>query len=43
VPRLLDVQWLTPHLESLGADEIPRHEYLELLDIALDQPAPPWT
>ena len=42
VPRLLDVQWLTPHLESLGAVEIPRHEYLELLEVALDLPAPTW-
>jgi leucyl/phenylalanyl-tRNA--protein transferase len=25
--RLLDVQWLTPHLASLGAVEIPRGEY----------------
>ncbi len=28
---LLDVQWLTPHLESLGAVEIPRSEYLQRL------------
>ena len=28
---LLDVQWLTPHLESLGAVEVPRSEYLERL------------
>ena len=28
---LLDVQWLTPHLASLGAVEIPRARYLELL------------
>jgi len=32
---LLDVQWLTPHLASLGAIEIPRHEYLERLDASL--------
>jgi leucyl/phenylalanyl-tRNA--protein transferase len=25
---LIDVQWLTPHLASLGAIEIPREEYL---------------
>lgn len=42
VPRLLDVQWLTPHLESLGAVEIPRHDYLELLEEALDLPSPRW-
>lgn len=28
---LLDVQWLTPHLESVGAVEIPRREYLRRL------------
>jgi leucyl/phenylalanyl-tRNA--protein transferase len=28
---LLDVQWLTPHLESLGAIEIARDEYLQRL------------
>ena len=33
---LLDVQWLTPHLASLGAVEIPRAEYLVRLDGALD-------
>jgi leucyl/phenylalanyl-tRNA---protein transferase len=29
--RLLDVQWATPHLRTLGAIEIPRDRYLELL------------
>ena len=29
--RLLEVQWLTPHLESFGAIEIPRADYLKLL------------
>jgi leucyl/phenylalanyl-tRNA---protein transferase len=28
---LLDVQWLTPHLASLGAVEVPRAEYLRRL------------
>jgi leucyl/phenylalanyl-tRNA---protein transferase len=28
---LLDVQWVTPHLEQFGAIEVPRHRYLELL------------
>ncbi|MCB0967198.1 MAG: leucyl/phenylalanyl-tRNA--protein transferase [Ilumatobacter sp.] len=28
---LLDVQWTTPHLTSLGAVDVPRAEYLELL------------
>ena len=32
---LLDVQWMTPHLRSLGAIEIPRREYLEHLDSAI--------
>ena len=30
--RLLDVQWVTPHLEQFGAVEIPRARYLALLD-----------
>ncbi len=33
--RLLDVQWLTPHLASLGAVAISRREYLERLAGAL--------
>lgn len=37
---LLDVQWLTPHLESLGAVEIPRAEYLRRLAAAVDRPLP---
>ena len=37
---LLDVQWLTPHLASLGAVEIPREEYLRRLAAALGAPAP---
>jgi leucyl/phenylalanyl-tRNA--protein transferase len=32
---LLDVQWVTPHLEQFGAIEIPRSDYLELLQQAL--------
>jgi leucyl/phenylalanyl-tRNA---protein transferase len=42
VRRLLDVQWLTPHLESLGAVAIPREDYLRRLREALDQPPPDW-
>jgi leucyl/phenylalanyl-tRNA--protein transferase len=38
--RLLDVQWVTPHLESLGAIEISRVRYLQLLDDALGLPLP---
>ncbi|MBB1572140.1 MAG: leucyl/phenylalanyl-tRNA--protein transferase [Propionibacterium sp.] len=33
---LLDVQWLTPHLASLGVVELPRRDYLAQLDLALD-------
>jgi leucyl/phenylalanyl-tRNA--protein transferase len=33
--RLLDVQWLTPHLAQFGAVEIPRAVYLEQLAAAL--------
>lgn len=32
---LLDVQWVTPHLERFGAVEIPRREYLRRLERAL--------
>jgi leucyl/phenylalanyl-tRNA--protein transferase len=35
---LLDVQWLTPHLESLGAIEVPRARYLELVAGAILEP-----
>jgi leucyl/phenylalanyl-tRNA--protein transferase len=40
VPRLLDVQWVTDHLASLGAVEISRPEYRRQLAAALLQPAP---
>ena len=33
--RLLDVQWPTPHLASLGAVELPRATYLQALADAL--------
>jgi leucyl/phenylalanyl-tRNA--protein transferase len=32
---LLDIQWVTPHLEQFGAVEVPRSEYLRLLRRAL--------
>ena len=41
--RLLDVQWQTPHLESLGTVELPRRDYLSRLDAALRLPAPLWS
>jgi leucyl/phenylalanyl-tRNA--protein transferase len=34
-PRLLDVQWTTPHLRSLGARDVARPEYLRRLEAAL--------
>jgi leucyl/phenylalanyl-tRNA---protein transferase len=36
--RVLDVQWTTPHLRSLGARDIPRAEYLRMLPAALAAP-----
>ena len=33
---LLDTQWCTPHLASLGCTEVSRGEYLRLLGEALD-------
>jgi leucyl/phenylalanyl-tRNA---protein transferase len=39
---VLDVQWLTPHLESLGAVEVPRERYLDLLREAVRRPNPDW-
>lgn len=37
---LIDVQWQTPHLESLGAVAIGRDEYLRRLPPALEGPDP---
>jgi len=37
---LLDVQWTTPHLVSLGAVALPRSEYLCRLGDALEHPLP---
>jgi len=33
---LLDTQWLTDHLASLGGHEVSRRDYLRLLAAALD-------
>ncbi|HYI60179.1 MAG TPA: leucyl/phenylalanyl-tRNA--protein transferase [Acidimicrobiales bacterium] len=38
--RLLDVQWTTAHLASLGAVDIPRRAYLDQLEAALQAPLP---
>ena len=41
--RLLDVQWETPHLASLGVVSLPRRAYLGMLERALALPLPaPW-
>ena len=39
---LLDVQWTTPHLTSLGAIDVPRAKYLELLADAVAGAGPRW-
>ncbi|MEM8486051.1 MAG: leucyl/phenylalanyl-tRNA--protein transferase [Bacteroidota bacterium] len=39
---LLDTQFTTPHLEKFGVIEIPRIEYEEKLDRALEQEVKPW-
>ena len=36
--RLLDVQWRTDHLASLGVVEVTRREYLERLAAVLGTP-----
>jgi leucyl/phenylalanyl-tRNA--protein transferase len=41
--RIIDVQWQTDHLASLGVIEIDRGEYLALLDEALEVPEPKWS
>jgi len=38
--RLLDVQWRTDHLASLGVEEVPRSAYLRMLRDALAVPLP---
>ncbi|MGI5951331.1 MAG: leucyl/phenylalanyl-tRNA--protein transferase [Brooklawnia sp.] len=39
---LLDMQWQTDHLTSLGASEISRSDYLERLAVALSAPQTVW-
>jgi leucyl/phenylalanyl-tRNA---protein transferase len=38
--RVLDTQWQTPHLQSLGVIELPREDYLTRLRSALELPLP---
>ena len=41
--RLVDTQWVTPHLASLGVEEWSRDRYLETLPRVLKTPLPaPW-
>jgi len=40
--RLIDVQWRTDHLASLGVIEIDRDEYLSAVDETLALPPPDW-
>jgi len=39
-PRLVDVQWATPHLESLGVTELARPHYLRRLAELVEVPEP---
>lgn len=41
VERLIDVQWQTPHLASLGATTWPRARYLEAISGLIGPPFPP--
>jgi leucyl/phenylalanyl-tRNA--protein transferase len=36
--RLIDTQWQTPHLATLGVGEVSRAEYLRLLSVVLATP-----
>jgi leucyl/phenylalanyl-tRNA--protein transferase len=38
--RLVDTQWRTPHLATLGVVELPRAAYLRALRVALEVPLP---
>lgn len=38
--RIIDTQWSTPHLASLGVVDIPRPDYLRRLSRALEAPMP---
>ena len=39
--RMIDVQWATPHLGSLGITAIPRDDYISRLEGSLPLPVPP--
>jgi leucyl/phenylalanyl-tRNA--protein transferase len=40
---LLDVQWLTEHLGTLGAYEVTRDEYMRRSRVVVALPTAPWT
>jgi leucyl/phenylalanyl-tRNA--protein transferase len=40
--EVFDVQWVSPHLASMGAVRIPRAEYLRRVAAAVDEPATAW-
>ncbi len=40
LPRILDVQWNTEHLSSLGVISLRRRDYFELLNVVLPTPLP---
>lgn len=42
IDGLIDVQWNTPHLASLGVIDIDRAEYLRRIARLVDLPAPAW-
>jgi leucyl/phenylalanyl-tRNA--protein transferase len=39
--RVLDVQWMTPHLASLGAVDVARADYVRMVDAAVELAPPP--
>lgn len=39
---LVDTQWQTPHLASLGVRVVPREDYLVSIEALVDGPAPVW-
>jgi leucyl/phenylalanyl-tRNA--protein transferase len=39
--RIVDVQWMTPHLQSLGAVDLPRDEFLDRSARAQELAPPP--
>ena len=41
--RLFDVQWTTPHLETLGAVDMDRATYLKRFARAIESPSPTWS